>query len=185
MAWRALLLIVCACITAVAQNLAAGKMLVASRKSHDPDLSRTVILLVHYDQQGAIGVILNRPSKVPLSDVMPELKNGSPAVFAGGPVTIGVRALLRSAAKPDQAVHIFADVSMISNKPLLEKMVDARMPATKFRVYAGYTGWSAEQLQSEVQLGLWHVLPADASAVFDPVAEKVWARLIDRLPRFQ
>jgi len=184
-AWRALVLIVCASISAIAQNLAAGKLLVASRKSYDPDLARTVILLVHYDQQGAIGLILNRPSKVPLSDVMPELKKGSTPVFAGGPVTIGVRALLRSSAKPEQAVHIFADVSMISNKSLQEKMLDARTPATKFRVYAGYTGWSAEQLQSEVQLGLWYVLAADASAVFDPAPEKVWPRLIDRLPRFQ
>ena len=145
MAWRALILIACASIPAIAQNLAAGKLLVASRKSHDPDLARTVILLVHYDRQGAIGLMLNRPSKVPLSDVMPELKNASAPVFAGGPVTIGVRALLRSATKPEQAVHIFADVSMISNKPLLEKMIDARTPATRFRVYAGYTGWSAEQ----------------------------------------
>jgi len=183
-AWRALILIVCASIPGIAENLAVGKLLVASGKSHDPDLARTVILLVHYDQQGAIGLILNRPSKVPLSDVMPELKNASTPVFAGGPVTIGVRALLQSASKPDQAVHIFGDVSMISNKSLLEKMIDARTPPTKFRVYAGYTGWSAEQLQSEGQLGLWHVLPADASAVFDPVPEKVWPRLIDRLPRF-
>lgn len=185
MAWRALILIVCACITAVAQNLAAGKLLVASRKSHDPDLARTVILLVHYDQQGAIGLILNRPSKVPLSDVMPELKNASVPVFSGGPVTIGVRALLKSAAKPDRAVHIIADVSMISNKPLLERIVAARTPATKFRVYAGYTGWSTGQLRSEVQLGLWHVLAGDASAVFDPVPEKLWPGLIGRLPRVQ
>jgi putative transcriptional regulator len=177
-AWRALILIACACITAVGQNLDAGKLLVASRTSHDPDLARTVILLVHYDLQGAIGLILNRPSKVPLSDVMPELKNASAPVFAGGPVTIGVRALLRSAAKPDQAVHIFADVSMISNKSVLEKMVGARTPASAFRVYVGYTGWSAEQLQSEVQRGLWHVLAADAHAVFDPAPEQVWPRLI-------
>ena len=141
-------------------------------------MGRSVILLIHCDRDGAIGLMLNRPSKVPLADVMPELKNAKVPVFAGGPVTIGVRALLKSAAKPDQAAKLFADVSAISTKSVLEKLIAAQTPASMFRVYAGYTGWTLGQLQDEVDRGLWLVLPGDADVVFDPSPEKLWDRLI-------
>jgi putative transcriptional regulator len=170
---------------APSQDLATGKLLVATRKSHDPDLARTVILLVHYDERGAIGLIVNRPSKAPLSDVMPELKDALVPVYAGGPLTIGVRALLRSRAKPEQAVHVFGDVSIISNKTLLAQMVAARTSSSTFRVYAGYTGWSAGELKNEVASGLWYVLAGDAGAVFDPRPGTVWPRLTGRLAHVQ
>lgn len=187
MQWRWLIVatLVWAPVILHSEELGAGNLLVASVKSHDQDLARTVILLIHYDQQGAIGLIVNRRSNVPLSEVFPEMKAGSITVYAGGPVTIGIRALLRSRSKPEQAVHVFADVSVISNKPLLEKLVAAGTPSSSFRVYAGYTGWSAEQLKSEIALGLWHVLPGDAGAVFDPNPEMVWPRLIGRLRHVQ
>jgi len=162
---------------AAAEQLAAGKLLVATPKSQDPDLSRSVILLIHCDRDGAIGLMLNRPSKVPLRDVMPELKNAKAPVFAGGPVTIGVRALLKSSSKPDQAPHLFADVSVISTKSTLEKLIAAHTPPNVFRVYAGYTGWTLGQLQDEVNRGLWQVLPGDAGVIFDPAPEKLWDRL--------
>jgi putative transcriptional regulator len=162
-----------------AQELAVGKLLAASRKSVDPDFSKTVVLLVHYDEQGAIGLLVNRPSNVPISEVFPALKTSPALFYAGGPISIGVRALLRSRSKPGQAVHIFGDVSVISNKPLLEKLIGAGTPSSSFRVYAGYTGWSAQQLRNEVALGLWLVLPGDAGVVFDPNPEKVWGRLVN------
>jgi putative transcriptional regulator len=62
----------------------------------------------------------------------------------------------------------------------MEDLVRAGMPPSAFRVYAGYVGWSTQQLKSEVVQGLWRVLPADANVVFDPDPEKVWDRLISR-----
>jgi putative transcriptional regulator len=160
------------------EELGTGKLLVATRKSVDPELAKTVVLLVRYDEQGAIGLVVNRPSNVPLSEVFPALKTATGPVFKGGPIAIGIRALLRSRSKPGQAVHVFADVSMITNKRLLDELVGTA--SRDFRVYAGYTGWSAQQLKNEVALGLWHVLPGDAGVVFDPDSEKVWNRLANR-----
>jgi putative AlgH/UPF0301 family transcriptional regulator len=167
-------------VLAQAEELAVGKLLVASRKSVDPELAKTVVLLVHYDEQGAIGLVVNRPSKVPLSEVFPALKAAAAPVYAGGPIAIGIRALLRSRSKPGQAAHVFGDVSMITNKRLLDELLAAGRASSSFRVYAGYTGWSAQQLKNEVALGLWYVLPGDAGVVFDPDAEKVWIRLANR-----
>jgi putative transcriptional regulator len=168
---------------ASAQDLSVGKILVASRKSNDVDFTQTVILLVRHDQQTTIGLYVNRRLNIPLSEVYPDLKGGQLKLYAGGPVTVGIRALYRSRVKPDKAVPIFGDVSMISTKTLLGQMAGAGTPSSVFRVYAGYTGWSPGQLKDEISRGLWYVFAGDAGVVFDPHPETVWSRLINRLPR--
>jgi putative transcriptional regulator len=165
------------------QDISVGKILVASRKSHDADFAGTVILLVRHDRQASIGLFLNRPLSIPLSEVYPELKGAQLKLYAGGPLTVGIRALYRSRAKPVGAATVLADVFMISTKTLLGKMVADEMSSSVFRVYAGYTGWSPGQLQDEVARGLWHIFAGDAGVVFDPHPETVWSRLIARLPR--
>jgi putative transcriptional regulator len=165
------------------QEIAVGKILVASRKSHDADFAGTVILLVHHDRQATIGLFLNRPLNIPLSEVYPDLKGAQLKLYAGGPLTVGIRALYRSRAQPAEAARILNDVFMISTKTLLGEMVAKEPPSSVFRVYAGYTGWSPGQLQDEIARGLWHVLPGDAGVVFDPHPETVWSRLMARLAR--
>ena len=163
------------------QDLSIGKILVASRQSHDADFAQTVVLLVRHDQQATVGLFLNRPLNVPLSEVYPGLKGGQLKLYAGGPLTVGIRALYRSRTKPAGTSPILDDVSMISTKTLLGKMVEAGTPSSVFRVYAGFTGWSPGQLQGEIARGLWHVFAGDANVVFDPHPETVWSRLMDRL----
>jgi len=77
-------------------------------------------------------------------------------------------------------LHVFGDVSMISNRRVIEDVLRAGTPLSSFRVYAGYVGWSTQQLKNEVAQGLWRVLSLDAGVVFDPGPEKVWDRLIGR-----
>ena len=144
---------------------------------HDADFEHSVILLIRYDSQSAVGLFTHRPSDVPVSEVYPELK--SPITFfIGGPITIGVRALLRSHAAPNPAQRLFADVFLITKKPLLTKLITDRTPASVFRVYAGSCGWTAAQLQDEVRRGLWSARPPDAAAAFDPHPETLWQRLL-------
>lgn len=159
---------------------AAGTLLVASRKSQDPDLAQSVILLVRYQREGAIGLIVNRPSKAPLSEVFPALKGTASPVYAGGPIAIGIRALFRSRAKPEEAVPLVADVFLTAHRPLIERLAAEGTPPGSFRVYAGYAGWSIGQLRGELARGLWYVLPGEAALVFDPHPETLWPRLIRR-----
>ena len=163
-----------------AQDLSVGKILVAGNKVQDADFRQTVILLVRHDPQTTIGLFVNRPLNIPLSEVYPDLKGGDLKLYAGGPVAVGIRALYRSRAKPAEAAPILADVCMISTKTLLGKMVADGPASGVLRVYAGYTGWSPGQLQDEIARGLWRVLPGDATVIFDPHPETVWPRLIGR-----
>ena len=165
-------------------KLAAGQFLVANRNGSDPNFARTVILLARYDQTSAMGLIINRPSNVPLSRALGAIeaaKNRTEPVYFGGPVGMtGALALLRSPSAPAAGTNVFANVHLISTRTLLEKTLAAGTPASDFRVYLGYAGWGAGQLDMEVGLGWWHVMPAEAGMVFDPQPGTLWTRLIGR-----
>jgi putative transcriptional regulator len=176
---------------------AAGRLLVATPKMRDADFAQAVILLVHSDAQGAIGLIVNRPTEVPLAHLFPNLKDaptGKAPVYLGGLVAQGARGLVRSAEKkppqtnrekapdktPDKtknALPVFGRVSVISESMALEKMTLSGARSDVFRVYAGYTGWSAEQLRNELKFGYWIIATATESIVFDPHPETLWPRL--------
>jgi putative transcriptional regulator len=183
----AVLLSECAGQVAAAQSmqpsdLAAGKMLVASRDLPDPNFAKTVVLLVQYDDEGVVGLILNRRSKVPISRLLDDMngaKDRSDPIYAGGPVgRTDVLALLRSRRKMEDAKHVFGDICLVSSKELLQKTLASPPEANVVHVYLGYAGWTMEQLEHEVDLGAWYIFPGDAQAVFDPNPDSLWSRLI-------
>ena len=168
-----------------ADTLAHGMFLVASRDLGDPNFAHAVVLLVHYDDEnGAMGLIINRSTDVPLSRIFADLKEArdrADPIYVGGPVETGtVLALLKSASKPKEAERVFGDVYLISSKTLLEKTLASGIEASQFHAYLGYAGWGREQLEHEVELGAWHVLAADTGNVFHSDPESVWPRLIGR-----
>ena len=166
------------------KDLAAGKLLVAPRELLDPNFARTVVLLLRYDEEGAMGLILNRRTDVALSRVLQEWKEAkgrSDPVFVGGPVNrTSVLALLRSSVKPPEARPVFADVYLVGSKAVLEKTLAAGADSHSFRVYLGYAGWAPGQLEFEAQLDSWHIFKADPGAVFDPDPDSMWQRFIRR-----
>ncbi len=179
---------------------APGKLLVATRTMPDADFAQAVVLLLHSDSQGVVGLIVNRPSEVPLSHLFPKLKDaptGKAPVYLGGLVALGARGLVRSLehnpgkAAPEKtnppkssphnraaAWPVFGGVSVITDPTALEKLALTGARPEVFRVYAGYTGWSAEQLRHELKLGYWTVATPTESIVFDPHPATVWSRLI-------
>ncbi len=166
-------------------ELAVGRFLVASRDLGDPNFAKSVILLVHYSEdQGAVGLIINRRSDVPMSRVFEDLKEASgrtDPVYLGGPVELNtVLALFKSATKPEGSQHVFRDVYLISSKDSLTSTLASHAEAAVFHAYVGYAGWGAHQLEHEVQLGAWHIMPADAAFVFHSDPDSVWERLIRR-----
>lgn len=166
-------------------KLAPGAFLVASRDLGDPNFAHSVVLLLHYDDEnGAVGLIINRQTDVPLSRVLAELKEAKgreDPIYVGGPVETGsVLALLKSDSKPKDAERVFGDVYLISSKTLLAKTLANGVEPNQFHAYLGYAGWAREQLEHEVELGAWHVLPADSGNVFHPSPDSVWERLIRR-----
>ena len=87
-------------------------------------------------------------------------------------------ALVRSRAKLEEAKHVLADIYMISNKTSLEKSISSNSASTSLRLYLGYAGWDAGQLEWELGMDAWDVLPANAAVVFDAHPETLWSRLV-------
>lgn len=163
-------------------ELAQGTFLVASRSLGDPNFSETVILVLAYDRHGAMGVIINRPTQVTLSMVLPELEGlprGKEAVYLGGPVSVDqMLLLLRSATRPEDAHQVFADIYASASRTLLRKTTEDA--GASMRVYVGYAGWAPGQLEQEVSRGDWHVTTAEAEMIFDRAPAEIWPALIGR-----
>lgn len=166
------------------KSLGVGKVLVASRDLGDPNFAETVILVVHYDTQGVLGLVLNRRTEFPVSRVLTDFKaakDRSDPVYLGGPVdTRTVFALHQSPAKADGADHVFDKVYLISAKPALEQALSAQPDPNVFHVYLGYAGWNRNQLQREVELGSWFVFPADTNIVFSSAPDSLWRQMIQK-----
>ena len=165
-------------------DLAVGKLLVASRGMGDDSFAGTVILLVRFDaERGVQGLVLNRRTDVPISEVidLKSAKGRSDPVYAGGPVELRqVFALIKSPAKVEKAENVFGRVYLISDKTLFDQTLAAHPAQNAFRVYLGYTGWTAAQLRREVQLGAWSILPGEDAAVFRADPGSLWQEMMQK-----
>jgi putative transcriptional regulator len=165
---------------------AKGMFLVASRDLRDPNFSKTVVLLMDYNWQGAMGLIINRPTEVRLSKVFPRiegLRDRTDTVYIGGPVARSqMMLLIRSSNPPGGSLHIFEDIYASSSQTVVQRMIDNGGPRERFRVYAGYAGWASGQLDGELSRGDWHVLEADGEIVFAKDPLEIWPELIRQVP---
>jgi putative transcriptional regulator len=165
-----------------AEDLGAGKLLVASRDLGDPNFAQTVVLLVQYDEDGVVGLIVNRRSKTPISRLLDDVKgakNRSDPIYAGGPVgRTEVVALLRSPHPAGDAKHVVGDVFLVSSKQELERTFSSPIDSDRLRVYLGYAGWTGPQLEHELELGAWYIFPGSATAVYDSDPDSLWTRMI-------
>ena len=164
------------------QSLRPATLLVASRDLGDPNFAQTVILLVHYDDENVLGLIVNRRTDVPLSRALEGLKAAkgrNDSLYLGGPVdTSALLALLQSPKKLAGNEPIFGGVYLIFGKTQFEQAIAAHRDPDDFHVYLGYAGWTNEQLRREVELGAWFIFRADAASVFDADPDTLWSRMI-------
>jgi putative transcriptional regulator len=163
---------------------AKGKFLVASHTIADPRFQETVVLLIGYDATGATGLIINRPTKVPLAEMLPSvpgLKKRSDFVYYGGPVE-GQRMLMliRSDEKLEESDNVFVNVYVSMSRKTLDRMIGAHKTQKQLRVYSGYAGWSPGQLNREVSRGDWYIVNADADSIFEKKSSGLWRELLRR-----
>ena len=166
------------------EELAKGKFLVASRRLIDPNFKQTVVLLIEYGMEGAMGLVINRPSQIKLATLFPdikELEQREDAVYLGGPVAVNRMLMLIGSSKtPRGSIPVTRDVYLSSSMEELERLIKNAAENERFRIFAGYSGWAPSQLDFERSRGDWHVLKADAETIFAQNPSELWQELIRR-----
>jgi putative transcriptional regulator len=167
------------------KELAQGKFLVADRQLIDPNFRETVVLLLRYGPDGAMGLVINRPLQLKLSAVFPnikELDRSDETLFLGGPVEPGgILLLAKSESAPEDSTPVFGDVYLSTSQSVLQRLIKKPGKSDRFRIFAGYAGWAAQQLEFECDSGGWHVLEADDETLFDRKSSEIWPELIQRV----
>ena len=164
----------------------AGMLLVATPQLLDPNFVDTVVLLLDVDEGGALGVVLNRPSGVPVAEVLEtwgEIASEPEVLFRGGPVStegaLGV-ALLRDG--DDVPVGFRAVDGLLGLVDLDTPIELVTGSLAGMRVFAGYAGWGADQLAAEIEEGSWYVVPAEPSDAFRIDTADLWRDVLRRQP---
>lgn len=165
-------------------ELLTGRLLVAVHGLADPNFHRAVVLVLNHDDDGALGVVLDRPLDVAVGSILPEWQDAvSPpaVVFQGGPV--GLDGALAVAVVPT-GMPEHPSVNRITGEFALVDLeadpAEAGKACSAVRVFAGYSGWGAGQLEDEIAAGGWYVLPAQADDLVTPEPAGLWRRVLRR-----
>jgi putative transcriptional regulator len=154
----------------------------------EPRFAQSVVLLIQHGPEGSMGLVVNRPTDVPLRRALEgveEAKGSDLRIYWGGPVQPeAILALVRSRDPRPGAQMVLADVQLTGDLADVRAALSGRDPGGRLRVYSGYAGWAAAQLPAEVRSGAWVLDAADAGSVFAPDPSKLWLRvhpILDRL----
>ncbi len=163
----------------------SGQLLLATPRLRDPNFIRSVILLLQCDDDGAIGVVLNRPSTLAVAEVLPTwgLAVTEPrVVYSGGPVSpesaLGV-GVPRSGETPEGFRPVPSGVGLVD----LDAEPDLLLPSlVGVRIFAGYAGWDRRQLEDEVAEGSWYIVPSTSTELLHPRPDELWRTVLRRQP---
>lgn len=159
-----------------------GQLLVAGPALADPNFHRTVILVCSHDDDGALGLVLNRPAPMTVAQAVPELAEllgaGEP-LWLGGPVQPEAIVLLADFEQPgDGALMVDATVGIVLEGANLDELSSR---ARRSRAFLGYAGWGPGQLDSELESDDWIVAPAEGDDAFGEDPDRLWSEALERL----
>jgi len=158
-----------------------GRLLVATPALFDPNFRRTVVLLGEHGDEGAMGLVLNRPSEVTVGEAVPPLAamvGSATRVHVGGPVQPEAVLVLAEFVDPsDAATIVVGDVGFASSEDDLEDMAHA---VRRARVFAGYSGWGPGQLEAELEEESWLVEPAEGVDLFPEPDDDLFGSVLRR-----
>jgi putative transcriptional regulator len=157
-----------------------GKLLLSSPALYDPNFRRTVILVTHHDEDGAMGLVLNRPAEVAVAEAAPqlsELVEEDDPVLVGGPVSPEALMVLAEFDDPDAAAApVLGDLGFVPADAEPDDLETRRA-----RVFAGYSGWGAGQLEAELAEGSWLIADAEPADAFAADPEQLWGEVLRRM----
>lgn len=167
-----------------------GRLLVATPELGDGTFDRTVVLLLDHDANGALGVVINRPTPVDVADVLPTwqpLACEPGVLFQGGPVALDSALGLAVVRGGGEAVEPLGWRRVVGRLGLVDLDTPPELlgaEVSRLRIFAGYAGWGAGQLEEELTLGAWYVVPADPGGSFDDAftatPDRLWRGVLRR-----
>ncbi len=153
-------------------------LLLAHDDVSDPDFADSVVLVMNNLGPAPIGIIVNRPTSLPVSRLFPKLKSLAQLpdkVYFGGPVEVeSVWFLVRAATPPAHAVQTCPGVYLSADRDLLMQLLAREKPMEGLRIFVGHAGWAPGQLEAEISHGFWSLKTADADAIFNGKSEFPW-----------
>jgi putative transcriptional regulator len=161
----------------------AGQLLVSIPDLGDENFDQSVVLVIEHDDEGALGLVLNRPSATPVAEHLPDLVPllASPAMFfVGGPVAVGgLLALGRRSmgAATTHATEVAGPVVLVEPQALINGEADG---IDLVRMFTGYSGWAPGQLDAELTSGAWHVVGVMPDDVFTADPDQLWRSIMRR-----
>ena len=158
----------------------SAQLLISSAGLYDPNFRHTVVLIASHNEEGAVGIILNRATEIRVADAIPPLAalTGPDApLFEGGPVRPTQPVVL---AELNDPAHV--DIPVLGNIGFLTDEIDAALGPSivRARVFAGYSGWGAGQLEAELEADSWIIDPARPEDVFTDEPGSLWRRILER-----
>ena len=163
-----------------------GRLLVASPQLGDPNFERTVVLLLDHGPEGALGVVLNRPTGLPVDEILDAWRAEALAVppgvvFRGGPVSPdAVIGLARTEGEDVDGSQWRLVLDGVGTVDLAVAPAEQPVTVAGVRMFAGYAGWSPDQLEEELGEGAWIVVEALATDIFTAEAEALWHDVLQR-----
>jgi putative transcriptional regulator len=158
-----------------------GKLLLASPTLADPNFARTVVLVAEHTEEGAMGLVLNRPAEATIADAAPELEelvDGEEPLYVGGPVQPTAVIVLGAFTKPTAAgLLISDDVGFLSAQADFAESLEA---THRLRVFAGHAGWGPGQLDEELERDDWIVETPRPEELFSADPEELWGTVLRR-----
>ncbi len=152
-----------------------GSLLVAAPVLSDPNFRRTVVLLAEHGEDGAMGIVLNRPTETSVGEAVPELASiagEEEPVYVGGPVSTASVLAVAELDDPDDASELlFGAVGFVQ---------EPDVPVVRGRVFLGYAGWGAGQLEAELEEESWLVLPPEPDDLFSSDPDGLWSAVLRR-----
>ena len=165
----------------------AGLLLIATPEMEDPNFSETVIYMVEHDEDGAMGLVINRPlAKGPVADLLKGLgaesedASGEITLHSGGPVEPQKFFVLHSDDYADKRTNVVGGgLAVTADVEIMRAIGQAKGPLKSIFVL-GYAGWAPGQLEAEIRAGAWFSIPTDGKLIFDGDPAKKWERAAAR-----
>ena len=167
-----------------------GQFLVAIRSLRDPNFFQTVVLIVEHNKEGAMGLVINRPTDNTVAQSLSghfEIPDTGDLVYIGGPVSNNALFILHNlpAEDPHEAAVIpglYVGSSADAFAEVVNRVAKGD-PSARFRVFQGCSGWGADQLEGELTRGDWIIWPASTETIFHPEPYNVWNIVLDEIRR--